>query len=182
MTTTTAPGPGQLTGLSEAEARRRLEQDGPNELPRREDHGLLHTVLEVVREPMILLLLFAGGLYVFLGDHAEAILLLGSIALIIAIELYQERRTEHALEALRDLSSPRALVVRDGEQQRVAGREVVREDLLVLGEGDRVPADAVLLWCTNLSTDESLLTGESVPVRKSTLATNTPTPTTCCWE
>src|SRR5207253_1953142 len=82
------------------------------------------------------------------------------------IELYQERRTEHALDALRDLSSPRALVIRDGEHRRIAGREVVRDDVLVLGEGDRVPADAVLQWCTNLSVDESLLMGESVPVRK----------------
>jgi Ca2+-transporting ATPase len=135
-------------------------------LPRRESHGLLHTVIEVLREPMILLLLAAGGVYLFLGDHEEAILLLGSIGLIIGIELYQERRTEHALEALRDLSSPRALVIRDGEQRRIPGREVVRDDVLVLSEGDRVPADAVLLQCTNLSTDESLLTGESVPVRK----------------
>ena len=90
--------------------------------------------------------------------------------MIIAIELYQERRTEHALEALRDLSSPRALVIRDGEHRRIAGREVVRDDLLILGEGDRIPADALVLWCTNLSTDESLLTGESVPVRKSVRA------------
>jgi P-type E1-E2 ATPase len=101
-----------------------------------------------------------------LGDHAEAVLLLASIAFIIGIELYQERRTEHTLEALRDFSSPRALVIRDAEQRRIAGREVVRDDIVVLGEGDRVPADAILLAATNLSTDESLLTGESVPVRK----------------
>ena len=165
----TASGPGQFIGLSEAEAQRRLRQDGPNELSRREHGGLLHTVSEVLREPMIALLLVAGGLYVFLGDHSEAILLLGSIALIIAIELYQEHRTENALEALRDLSSPRALVIRDGERRRIAGRDVVRDDVLVVGEGDRVPADALLLWCTSLSTDESLLTGESVPVRKSAI-------------
>lgn len=158
---------GQFTGLTEIEAHRRLRQDGPNELPRRAGNGLLHTFIEVVREPMILLLLFAGGLYLSLGDREEAILLLGSIALIVTIELYQERRTEHALEALRDLASPRALVIRDGEHRRIAGRDVVRDDLVVLGEGDRVPADALLLWCTNLSADESLLTGESLPVRKS---------------
>src|SRR5262249_40279362 len=160
----------QFTGLTVVEAQRRLRQDGPNELTRAPGHGLCHTAVEVLRERMILLLLFAGGLYLFLGDHEEAILLLASIGLIIAIELYQERRTEHALEALRDLSSPRALVIRDGEHRRIAGREVVRDDLLILGEGDRVPADAMLLWCTNLSTDESLLTGESVPVRKSARA------------
>jgi len=84
----------------------------------------------------------------------------------MGITLYQERKTERALEALRDLSSPRALVIRDGEQKRIAGREVVRGDIIVLSEGDRVPADAVLVSCVNLSVDESLLTGESVPVRK----------------
>src|SRR5439155_15989344 len=75
-------------------------------------------------------------------------------------------KAERALEALRDVSSPRALVVRDGEQKRIAGREVVRDDLLIFTEGDRVPADADLLSCNDLMVDESLLTGESVPVRK----------------
>jgi P-type Ca2+ transporter type 2C len=155
-----------VQGLSEGEARRRLKEEGPNELPQREGRGFIRTALEVVREPMILLLLAAGALYVALGDHAEAVLLVASIGFIIGIELYQERRTERTLEALRDLSSPRALVIRDGEQRRIAGHDVVRDDIVVLGEGDRVPADAILLSATNLSTDESLLTGESVPVRK----------------
>ena len=92
---------------------------------------------------MILLLVVAGAVYLVLGDREEALLLLGSIGLIIGIELYQERRTERALEALRDLASPRALVVRDGEQRRIPGREVVRDDVLVLSEGDRVSFDVV---------------------------------------
>ncbi|HEX8969365.1 MAG TPA: HAD-IC family P-type ATPase, partial [Chloroflexota bacterium] len=158
--------PSTFTGLSQTEARRRLTQDGPNELPAGRADGLLHTAIGVLREPMILLLVVAGAVYLVIGDREEALLLLGSISLIVGIELYQERKTEHALEALRDLSSPRALVVRDGEQRRIPGREVVRDDLLVLTEGDRVPADAVLLSGSNLATDESLLTGESVPVRK----------------
>ena len=98
--------------------------------------------------------------------RTEALILLGFVFFITGISLYQEGKTEHALEALRDLSSPRALVIRDGQQKRIAGREVVREDILVLAEGDRVSADAMVLSCTNLSTDESLLTGESLPVRK----------------
>ncbi len=93
-------------------------------------------------------------------------MLLSFVFVIMGITLYQERKTERTLEALRDLSSPRALVIRDGVQKRIAGREVVRGDVLVLAEGDRVPADALVLSCTNLSVDESLLTGESVPVRK----------------
>ena len=88
-------------------------------------------------------------------------MLLGFVFVVIGITFYQERKTERALEALRDLSSPRALVIRDGKQRRIAGREVVYGDIIVLSEGDRVPADAVLLSCTNFSVDESLLTGES---------------------
>jgi Ca2+-transporting ATPase len=88
------------------------------------------------------------------------------VIIIIGITFFQERKTERALEALRDLSSPRALVIRGGQQKRIAGREVVSGDIVLLSEGDRVPADSVLLWAMNMSVDESLLTGESVPVRK----------------
>ncbi len=119
-----------------------------------------------MREPMLLLLLGCAGTYFLLGDAKEAAVLGALVFVVIAIELYQERKTERALDALRDLSSPRALVVRHGEQMRIAGRDVVPGDVLILSEGDRVPADAVLLSATNLTTDESLLTGESVPVRK----------------
>ncbi len=158
-----APPP---AGLTEAEARARLEREGPNELPARERHGMLGIVLEVVREPMFLLLVAAGALYLVLGEPVDALMLLGFVFVVMGITIVQERRTERALEALRDLSSPRALVIRDGAQRRIAGREVVRGDLLVLAEGDRVPADALLRRGINLSADESLLTGESVPVRK----------------
>ncbi|HYT55325.1 MAG TPA: cation-translocating P-type ATPase, partial [Verrucomicrobiae bacterium] len=106
------------------------------------------------------------AIYLGLGDLREALVLSLSLFVIFGITIFQERKTERALEALRDLSSPRALVIRDGEQQRIAGREVARGDILILTEGDRVPADAVLLACNDLMVDESLLTGESVPVRK----------------
>jgi Ca2+-transporting ATPase len=154
------------TGLSEHEAAQRLRRDGPNELPSSSKRSFLAIVYEVVREPMFLLLVACGILYLFLGDKEEAFLLLGFVFVIIGITLYQERKTERALEALRDLSSPRARVIREGRQQRIAGREVVQGDILILNEGDRVPADAVVLSSVNLSVNESLLTGESVPVRK----------------
>jgi len=155
-----------LTGLSEAEAARRLQQHGYNELPSSTGRSLLATAWDVVREPMFLLLLACGTIYLILGDVQEALMLLGFVFVVLGITLYQERKTERALEALRDLSSPRALVIRGGERKRIAGRDVVPDDLVVLAEGDRVPADSVVLSCENLSTDESLLTGESVPVRK----------------
>lgn len=154
------------SGLSGAEAVARLARFGFNELPFSKPRSILRIIFEVMREPMLLLLLACGGTYLLLGDAQEAIILLIFVAVVIAITLYQERKTERALEALRDLSSPRALVIRDGQRQRIAGRDVVPGDTLVLSEGDRVPADAVLLAAVNLTTDESLLTGESVPVRK----------------
>src|SRR5512136_1917319 len=155
-----------LQGLTEQQALERLAQDGYNELPSAKKRNLLHIVLEIVREPMFLMLIACGLLYLFLGDVEEALMLLGFVFVVIGITLYQEQKTERALEALRDLSSPRALVIRDGNQRRIAGREVVRGDIVVLSEGDRVPADAVLLSCTNFSVDESLLTGESMSVNK----------------
>jgi Ca2+-transporting ATPase len=153
-------------GLSETEVVRRLRQEGYNEIPSAKQRSILAITWDVVREPMFLLLLACGTIYLLLGNVQEALMLLGFVFVVLGITLYQERKTERALEALRDLSSPRALVIRDGQRKRIAGRDVVRGDLIVLAEGDRVPADAVVLTCTNLSTDESLLTGESVPVRK----------------
>ena len=118
------------------------------------------------REPMLLLLFGCALIYLLLGDVQEAVVVAEFVVVVIGIDLYQQHKTERALDALRDLSSPRALVIRDDERMRIAGREVVPGDLLVLSEGDRVPADAVLLSQTNFMADESLLTGESVPVRK----------------
>ena len=166
VNSTGLPDLAAIGGLSEEEALRRLKHEGFNELPASRRRSLLSIVLSVVREPMILLLLAGCGVYLALGDTLEAVVLLASVLGIMGITLYQELKTEHALEALRDLSSPRALVIRGGAEQRIAGREVVRGDTVVLLEGDRVPADGILLWSLNLSVDESLLTGESVPVRK----------------
>ncbi len=155
-----------LDGLSEDDARGRLQQDGPNELPAQQKRRLLAIVLEVVREPMFLMLVAAGVVYLLLGEPADASMLLGFVFVVMAITVVQAQRTEHALDALRDLASPRALVIRGGQRRRIAGREVVAGDLVVLVEGDRVPADGLLRQALHLSTDESLLTGESVPVRK----------------
>ncbi len=155
-----------LDGLSAQVAAARLRQEGYNELPAGRMRGPLRIILEVGREPMLLFLLATAVLYLLLAEPREAALLVASAVLVVSITVYQERRAERALEALRDLSSPRALVVRGGERRRIAGREVVRGDLLVLSEGDRVPADATVLSGSSLSADESLLTGESVPVSK----------------
>jgi P-type Ca2+ transporter type 2C len=155
-----------FTGLNDLSVRERLAADGPNELPSSKARGLLSIALEVAREPMFMLLVAAGSLYLLMGKPGDALVLLGFVFVVMGITIVQERRTERALDALRDLSSPRALVVRMGRRERIAARDVVRGDILLLNEGDRVPADAILRRCSNLSVDESLLTGESVPVRK----------------
>lgn len=117
---------------------------------------------------MFALLLGAGAIYLVLGDFTEAVVLLLFATISVSITIAQESRSERVLEALRDMTSPRALVIRDGVRKRVPGREIVRGDAVVLLEGDRIPADAVLAVANNLLVDESLLTGESIPVRKST--------------
>jgi P-type Ca2+ transporter type 2C len=155
-----------VAGLSDRDAIAKLASDGYNELPSTQSRGILSIAWDSIKDPIFLLLVGGGIIYWILGDLQEALILLGFVVFLTAISLYQEGKTEHALEALRDLSSPRALVIRDGQRKRIAGREVVRDDILMLAEGDRVPADAIVLSCTNLSTDESLLTGESLPVRK----------------
>jgi len=163
-------GNGHLTGLTDAEVRARLDRDGYNELPSARKRQVWDIAWEVVREPMFLLLLSCGLIYLLSGEIQEAVMLLGFVFVVMGITFYQERKTERALESLRDLSSPRALVIRNGEKIRIPGREMVRDDLLLLEEGDRVAADATLVSVLNLSVDESILTGESVPVRKQVAA------------
>ena len=154
-------------GLSSEQAARLLAQEGPNELPRPPKRTVWRILREVVREPMFQLLAAAVTIYLVLGDVSEAGVLLAFLVVIVAITLVQERRTERVLEALHDMTSPRALVWRDGQRQRIAGTELVVGDRIELAEGDRVPADARLLEANDLAVDESLLSGESLPVLKS---------------
>jgi Ca2+-transporting ATPase len=155
-----------LTGLTQAEAEARLASDGPNELGVSQRRTLPAIAGEVVREPMFLLLIGAGSIYLAMGDPHEALILLGFVVVIMVITVLQERRTESALEALRDLSSPRALAIRDGVPTRIAGRDVVHDDILILSEGDRIPADGLVLQAHELAADESMLTGESESLTK----------------
>lgn len=156
----------QYAGLSDHEVAAKLTSEGYNELPSSKPKGLFHIAVGVVKEPMFLLLVACGSLYLTLGDIQEGLMLLGFVLVVMGIEFYQEKKTEKALDALKDLASPRALVIRNGETIRIPGREVVTGDMIVLQEGDRVPADARVLNSVNLLADESLLTGEAVPVRK----------------
>ncbi len=168
----TGPSP---SGLNDAEAAERLRAEGYNELPRTGRRTFARIVVDVLREPMLAMLIGAGLIYMTLGDLQEALILVAFAGLSIVITVVQEARTERALEALRDLTSPRALVIRDGVRKRIAGREVARGDLVVLAEGDRVPADGWIAQNDGLHLDESLLTGESVAVRKTACGAEAPT-------
>ena len=154
------------TGLDPTTAAQRLHEEGPNELGISQRRTLRKMAWDVAREPMFLLLMGAGAVYLVMGSAREALILLGFVVIIMVITLLQERRTDNALSALRDLSSPRALALRGGTAVRIAGRDVVRGDLLLIAEGDRIPADGMMLETHELATDESMLTGESEPVTK----------------
>lgn len=155
-----------LAGLRSDDAARRLARDGPNALPSGERRGWRATLWQAAREPIFALLFATGLLYLLLGEPREGILMFSLVLATLGMTLYEEGKAERALEALRDLSTPRALVIRDGRRLQVDSRAVVVGDLCVIGEGDRVPADGVLVAGQELHADESLLTGESVPVPK----------------
>ena len=131
-------------------------------MPSEKKRRLIRIVFDILREPMILLLIACITIYIFAGYLRESIVLLISILFIIIITVYQENKTERALEALKSLASPRALVWRDGKCIPIDGRELVREDVIFLKEGDRVPADCIVILNKWLNINESLLTGESV--------------------
>ncbi|MCL2359468.1 cation-translocating P-type ATPase [Candidatus Bathycorpusculum sp.] len=156
----------ELTGITSNEAQEKLRKDGYNELPTSKKRSSIQIALSVIKEPIFLLLVASASIYFFLNDIIEGLVLLSFVIVVMGITVFQERKTENSIDALKNLSSPRALVIRDGKQFRVPGREVVTDDIIILAEGDRVPADALLLSANNLMVDESLLTGESLPVRK----------------
>ncbi len=162
----------EITGLTSDEAKNILDVEGYNELPTEGKRSPFTIVKGVIGEPMFALLIIAAIIYLMIGDLQDAIVLSGFAMLSVLITIIQEWRSEKVLEALRDLTSPHALVVRDGHPQKIDGREVVRGDLIILSEGDRVPADAKLITPDIIMTDESLVTGESMPVTKNADAEN----------
>jgi Ca2+-transporting ATPase len=153
-------------GLTQSVVLKLQEEEGYNELPKSEGRKNFAIILGVLKEPMVYILLACGIIYFVVGDQQEALMLLIFLFIIVGITIVQEAKAERALEALRDLSSPRANVLRDGLKQRIAGKEVVRGDIIYLAEGDRVSADAEVMSNSFLAANESLLTGEALPVEK----------------
>ncbi len=153
-------------GLTEADAAQRLARHGPNRLPPPQHRSPFVIARSVAMQPMILLLLACSVLYALLGNAFDSVALGLSVIGVGAISIYQELRTQRVLEALRDLSSPRSTVVRDGQIRRIPSQELVPGDRLVVQEGDRLACDSQLVVSHTLQVDESLLTGESAPVQK----------------
>ncbi len=160
-------------GLSPQEAAQRLQTDGPNALPQSQRRSLWRRVRDLLSEPMFALLVLAALLYIFLGDLLEGVTLAIFVVAVLALTFYQEGRSENAIESLQALSQPMARVIRAGAAMQVPARELVRGDLLLLAEGDRISADGELLSTDQLQIDESLITGESVPVDKQTAPATT---------
>ncbi|NDI84273.1 HAD-IC family P-type ATPase [Undibacterium sp. B2R-29] len=164
-----------VTGLTEAEARLRLAKGGANEMPEPLQRSMLRLAAELISEPMFLLLLACGAVYMVLGDWQEALMLLGFVFIVLGISFVQRHRSEQSIRALRDLASPRAMAERDGKLINILASELVVGDIIVLSEGDRVPADAQLISVSNLSIDESMLSGEALPVMKQCAVRNAQT-------
>jgi Ca2+-transporting ATPase len=157
-----------LEGLTTTQAATRLAQDGPNEIAQTPRRSLARRLLDMLRQPMFALLVAAAALYMALGDLTEGLTLGVFVLAVLVLTFYQEGKSEASIQALRDLTQALAQVIRSGQKQSVPAREVVVGDVLLLSEGDRVAADGQLLSANNLQIDESLLTGESVPLNKST--------------
>lgn len=158
---------GLHTGLSEIEARRRLEEYGPNILKGRKKVSALSILLDQFGDLMVIILLVSTAISAFMGEMTEAITIITIVVLNALLGFIQEYRTERTLEALKGLAAPTAKVLRDGELCSIPSENIVPGDLVILEAGDRVPADGVLFDVKNLFVDESILTGESVPVEKS---------------
>lgn len=155
-----------VIGLTSQQAQERLQLEGPNLLPNARPRNIFQQFKSVIFEPMLLLLAIAGVINFFLSELLDASILMLTVFIIIGITLFQQRKTENALSALKELSMPKALVIRDGIEQKISTLEIVRGDLVVLREGDRIPADGHLIAATNFNVDESTLTGESLSVHK----------------
>lgn len=162
--------PSDITGLSEQEVITSREQFGSNTTRQKERSGWLAVLLEMLKEPMLLLLIATTIIYFILGETGEAYFMLSAIIIVSGISFYQDRRSRKALEGLQALNQPMASVIRKGTMQQVALEEIVVKDLVIVEEGNSIPADGTIVYSTDFSVNESILTGESSTVYKS--ATN----------
>jgi len=155
-----------MRGLTSSEAQKRLSENGYNDLTPPKKHSFLNQIIEVFQEPMFLLLIASATLYFFLGEKKEAFIMLIFVLFVAFIEIIQEWRTEKALKALQKLTEEWVTVIRDETKKTIPSKELVKDDVCLVCEGMRIPADGILLNTSGLLIDESVLTGESVPVHR----------------
>ena len=161
-----ALGTDLTTGLDAEQAAARLVRDGLNALPSGARPGLLRRVLRQLTDALVLVLLGAAGLSLVVGEQVDAVVILGVVVVNAGAGLLQESRAEAALSALQALVSTSARVLRSGVRETVDAAQLVQGDLVLLEAGDKVPADLRLVEERELTIDESVLTGESLPVQK----------------
>jgi P-type Ca2+ transporter type 2C len=161
-------------GLSREEAKRRMEQYGPNELSAAGSVSPWSVLLTQFKNVLIIILLIATAISASLGHETEAIVITVIVVFSVILGFVQEYRAERSMEALREMAAPEAHVIRDGREGRIPAREVVPGDLVLLNAGNRVPADMRLVEAVNLRMEESALTGESVPTAKETEPSDAP--------
>ena len=155
-----------IKGLTNAEVSKSREIHGNNKAQAGEKRLLLHVLKEIVFQPMFILLLAACLIYFFVGRYSDGIIMLVSIFIVSGISLYQEYRSQDAINALKKLSAPKSNVIRDGMQIKIPTEEIVVDDIVVIEEGEIISADGVIISAHDFSVNESILTGESFPVNK----------------
>jgi len=158
-----------LEGLTSEQAKKLQEQFGKNELATVKKQSFISKVIHIVLEPMFLLLIVASIIYFILGEPRDGVIMLIFVIGIISIEIIQEWKTDKTLNALKDLSAPHVIVIRDGKEQTILSEDLVPTDLMIINEGVKIPADGEVIKASDLCVDESSLTGESVGVWKVTV-------------
>ena len=156
----------EIKGLSSDEVLANREQFGPNSTTAVEKNKFLQLVKDIVLEPMFVILIVAAVIYLILGEYQEGIIMLLAIAFVSGISVFQENRSRNAVESLKKLANPLAKVIRDGGTTTVNSEEIVMNDVIVVEDGDIIPADAQVLDQHDFSVNESILTGEAMPVTK----------------
>lgn len=156
----------QIQGLSAAEVMQSRTQNGSNSLDHQKKNNFLSSVIEMVKEPMFLLLLTATSIYFIIGEYGNGIFMAVAIALVSTISLYQESKSRNAIEALEKLTQPKSKVIRNGAVLEIPSEEIVLGDCIQTEEGTFIPADGIIIQSNDFSVNESILTGESFTVFK----------------
>ncbi|MFN8237865.1 MAG: HAD-IC family P-type ATPase [Chitinophagales bacterium] len=155
-----------IPGLTDEQVADARSLHGENQLTHTEESGIIHSIFSILKEPMILLLLAAATIYFITGNMDDGIFMTSAILLVAAISLYQESKSRNALKALRTLTQPKSKVIRNGILIEINSTEIVPGDAMMVEEGTSVPADGVILQSNDFEVNESILTGESMPVGK----------------